>query len=139
MSFYTPFGVTLFGTAGARMAQCHERKFLYALRRDLVWDFNTIGRNNLAGDLDAFLYALRRDLVWDSTNSSDRIGMRSLGFLYALWRDLVWDCILDPTCGPRFRQRCFYTPFGVTLFGTYASDYHLANVPSVHVSIRPLA
>jgi hypothetical protein len=61
-----------------------------------------------------FLYALRRDRVWHY-----RVALHYgsvVPFLYALRRDRVWALIAFMN-GAR-SQRCFYTPCGVTVFGT---------------------
>ena len=59
----------------------------------------------------AFLYAFWRDFVWDRRKNV--VLVAGVGFLYALWRDFVWDALMSPSMRLRF-----YTPFGVTLFGT---------------------
>ena len=61
--FYTPYGLTSFGTAIV-CTRYALFKFLYALRRDLLWN-----RHQLVPQLFnfgyTFLYALRRDLRWN--------------------------------------------------------------------------
>jgi hypothetical protein len=65
--------------------------------------------------LRKFLYALWRDVVWDAIPTII-VNEDSTGFLYALWRDVVWDL----SAANDFSEpgNSFYTPCGVTLFGT---------------------
>ncbi len=63
IGFYTPCGVTLFGT----------------------WKFNADGQGF------EFLYALWRDVVWNAVALAAVIALVSVLFLYALWRDVVWN------------------------------------------------
>ena len=112
--FYTPYGVTSFGTVAEVADGVSPKAFLYALRRDLVWDILA-----LCGVPKAdrqFLYALRRDLVWDADNMHNCLVLTPDRFLYALRRDLVWDRATEAS--PSCRSSGFYTPYGVTSFGT---------------------
>jgi len=131
--------VTLFGTASYPPPWEPESEFLYALQRDLVWDgylrrsqggdfrFYTPFGVTLFGTFQVlpapmtisgvkFLYALRRDLVWDLIVVDVAVKAHGDTFLYALRRDLVWDLPWCPSAASR--PTGFYTPFGVTLFGT---------------------
>ena len=122
--FYTPFGVTLLGTSGssAKKALINTLLFLYALRRDLVWNI----RRRPSAHVRGVSIRLRRDLVLDRCTGSVAMKWQ---FLYALRRDLVWHThvqisVPDPTS--------FYTPFGVTLFGTLP---HLAGPGSAQLRL----
>ena len=77
----TSFGTTQY----ALFATYYE--FLYALRRDFVWN-NWL--NNTTSVSARFLYALRRDLVWNQINVIPKY-QRVIGLLYALRRDFVWN------------------------------------------------
>ncbi len=124
-SFYTPFGVTLFGTPFRLLGLRSRVEFLYALRRDLVWDGVWVAHSTR---LSEFLYALRRDLVWDViTPKGETINGRRAKFLYALRRDLVWDEASKQVIPARISS--FYTPFGVTLFGTRSQQPSPAACP----------
>ena len=69
IGFYTPCGVTSFGT----------------------WEVTVQGIEHL----NMFLYALWRDFVWDKLYRRPRRHGGIRQFLYALWRDFVWDVVVD--------------------------------------------
>ena len=68
--------------------------------------------------LCSFLYALRRDLVWNYDAYHPEMHSRRYVFLYALRRDLVWNTWLSNDGSQEFTITRFYTPYGVTSFGT---------------------
>ena len=116
--------------------------FLYACRRDFVWNVNRPGPADRTSSgfytpvgvtsvgthatgtfvriamIAAFLYACRRDFVWNDVLAV--AGPRhDAMFLYACRRDFVWN-IAGP--GGTWRPSAsFYTPVGVTSVGTVRS------------------
>ena len=63
MSFYTPYGVTSFGTAQQSDQNRARRSGFYTPYG--VTSFGTPRCPPAPGSCPGFLYALRRDLVWD--------------------------------------------------------------------------
>ena len=127
---YTPFCVTLFGTIFARLGLNYTRiRFLYALGRDFVWDFNKqlIPTPNST----LFLYALRRDLFGTPPPGGQRLAAQLVSisplarpclghvrveftmdvwpFLYALRHDLILGPVVRPA-DPVGRRRVSIRP-----------------------------
>jgi hypothetical protein len=64
----------------------------------------------------ASLIAVSCLIIRENTDYTDATVTYIELFLYALWRDLVWDAA---TAVRSCTTLCFYTPFGVTSFGTW--------------------
>jgi len=62
-----------------------------------------------------FLYACRRDCLWNGLGSDPTLKSLILKFLYACRRDYLWNVIVAFVLAWLYS---FYTPVGVTVFGT---------------------
>jgi hypothetical protein len=113
--FYTPFGVTFFGTHHYAHREGGGRcEFLYALRRDLLWNPTLFGEPVTSADATGC--ALPEDVDRLSLRLDDTGDPRAdLG--YPLGRTI---CTVSPCPGR------FYTPCGVTLFWTFLAPNRVA-------------